>query len=956
MPDGGPQAGQIPPLAAPSGSGGPTQGRLGAEVKPGPKDFRYKYSTALELLGTAQSPTYGHPRLLGRCYDNVYHQGRFIGKLTARGHPPTEDNTKEVYNREYAEVCGRVQNSQDLDDLSAREFSVPYNPIPCSLKNPDIILHPEEFAKRRNLPPPAPGRQKPARDYEVDGAVAMVDVSWSQRIPDLEEDDIDRDPRYNQYPYQEGDELDEEEDMDTAEATATGTGAPPPRAYSVGHRPEAEYESGDGGGTPGFTPRSTHTDTDAATEFDTLRVGTPHPEHRHVALPTAALREPCEEPALTDPLAAFSQSVGQAAARLVTTQMFGRFHDPATASLQRPAAVSDEAEKALREWFHQRRLAQAQTQRSREATSTAGRGSVFQRLGAPVQDERFQIRPEMTPRRVERGRQQGRGPAAPDKPASRSQSGQKRRSASRGRDEVDPKKEKRDGGPVGATAGKDKRVGTGINWQTAVIEKPARKASQHPSFKPDRGGATKSPPEPKVKSAVVAKNASKASESSGRRSQTPSRSPQKKGRRQAPPGFRPKGRELTEKEIVRDQAHHWVAQRADRLDPEGYVEEANSLQFFGHNKVLYGLEMVAIIDWARKYLDLGMVHPLPILPVYLFSSFVASRQTANSPLVKDESIYSPTDDIRERFKRGWVLTAAVLQFWTDEQSILDGLLNGGRVHPASALARYVMDQLNPAVPEDLIITWNLIVERTPWSRMRLNCTEDESRAISRQPIPVPGEASELELATEAYYKQQVAEQFTAAVGASGQKSTPSETTPRKPKGRGAVLRAHVGKMDMGEGWTRHPGKPSGPDVGRPYEPRRRLTDADPTRLDSGAANTGDAPDLSPLTLELDPQSEVTKLLDDYDDAIDQDPEVASAVASILPPDAEMRDETAPGTEFNPELIQHGFDPHFGRGTGSPVTPRDDELLDSPGKKTKKAPGDGRPGSSPNSGQESAGQS
>ena len=224
----------------------------------------------------------------------------------------------------------------------------------------------------------------------------------------------------------------------------------------------------------------------------------------------------------------------------------------------------------------------------------------------------------MTPRKVERGRQQGRGPAAPDKPASHSQSGQKRRSASRGRDEVDSKKEKRDSGLVGATAGKDRRVGTGIDWQTAVIKKPAWKTSQHPSFKPDRGGATKSPPEPKVKSVVVAKGASKASEPSGRRSQTPYRSPQKKGRHQGPPGFKTKGRELTEKEIVRDQAHHWVAQRADRLDPKGYVEEANSLQFFRHNKVLYGLEMVAIIDWAWKYLDLGMYHPLPILPVYLF--------------------------------------------------------------------------------------------------------------------------------------------------------------------------------------------------------------------------------------------------------------------------------------------------------------------------------------------------
>ena len=258
----------------------------------------------------------------------------------------------------------RIQNAQDLDDLSAREFPVPYNPIPCSLKNPDIILHPEEFAKRRNLPPPALGCVKPARDYKVDGAIGLVDVSWTQKIPDIEEDAIDRDPRYNQYLYQEGDEIDEEEDMDMAEPTVSGTGAPPPRAYSEAcpRRPEAEYESGDGDSTPGAMPRSTHTDTDAATEFDTLRVGTPCPECRHVALPSAGLWDPCRTTPLSDPLAAFSQSVGQATARLVTAQMFGRFQDPATAGMQRPAAVSDDAERPLRERIHQRRLVQAQNQ------------------------------------------------------------------------------------------------------------------------------------------------------------------------------------------------------------------------------------------------------------------------------------------------------------------------------------------------------------------------------------------------------------------------------------------------------------------------------------------------------------------------------------------------------------------------------------------------------------------
>ena len=114
----------------------------------------------------------------------------------------------------------------------------------------------------------------------------------------------------------------------------------------------------------------------------------------------------------------------------------------------------------------------------------------------------------MTPRKIERGRQPGRGSEVSEKPASRSQSGHKRRSASRGRDEVDSKKGKKDGGSVGATAGKDRKVMVGIDWHTTAIEKPARKTSQHPSFKPDQGGTSKSPPEPKIKSAVIAKGPS----------------------------------------------------------------------------------------------------------------------------------------------------------------------------------------------------------------------------------------------------------------------------------------------------------------------------------------------------------------------------------------------------------------------------------------------------------------
>ena len=56
------------------------------------------------------------------------------------------------------------------------------------------------------------------QEYELDGAWGLIDLSWSQWAPQMQPDDIDRDPRYSQYPYQEADKYEEdEEDMEVDE-------------------------------------------------------------------------------------------------------------------------------------------------------------------------------------------------------------------------------------------------------------------------------------------------------------------------------------------------------------------------------------------------------------------------------------------------------------------------------------------------------------------------------------------------------------------------------------------------------------------------------------------------------------------------------------------------------------------------------------------------------------------
>ena len=79
-------------------------------------------------MGSAQHPAYGHPKILGCCFDNVYHQGQFIGDLPAQGKNPDE------------ELITQVKNSLDL---SLQGMAYPM--ILTSLLNPEIVLPPKEF-------------------------------------------------------------------------------------------------------------------------------------------------------------------------------------------------------------------------------------------------------------------------------------------------------------------------------------------------------------------------------------------------------------------------------------------------------------------------------------------------------------------------------------------------------------------------------------------------------------------------------------------------------------------------------------------------------------------------------------------------------------------------------------------------------------------------------------------
>ena len=254
---------------------------------------------------------YAHPKLLGRCYDNIYHNGWFIGDLPARGKQPTEGQAKKIYDQEYEEVVAQIENILDLMDESPS-----YSMIPTSLVNLGIVLPHKLFWEHRGLPEIPPGRNPEPREYEMDRARAQIDLDWSQRTPVFQPDDVDHDPHFSQYPYQEEDnyEDDNKEDIEVESQLPGGASdasmAPPTNTRHSCQCPPATY-SHETAQTPN-SPQSTHTDTDTAMEMGGLSMAPGGPDTCHVALRTSV--PPVAQGAMSTSDLATSVAQGMAAA------------------------------------------------------------------------------------------------------------------------------------------------------------------------------------------------------------------------------------------------------------------------------------------------------------------------------------------------------------------------------------------------------------------------------------------------------------------------------------------------------------------------------------------------------------------------------------------------------------------------------------------------------------------
>ena len=635
-------------------------------------DFWHKYSPALTLLGNAQNLAYAHPKLLACCFDNVYFCGWIIGDLPVRGRAPhSEERTKLIYDQEYEELVHRLENMLDLT-LKSPSYSM----VLTSLVNPDIVLPHHEFWKHRGLLELPPGHGPEQREYSMDGARGLVDLDWSQRTPIFHPDDIDRDPRFNQYPYPDDDlDYDDEEEMETDYQNAPPGGpgdahvATPASARRRYYCPPATYSMQTSQGQTSGSPRSTHTDTDTAMEMGGLSMAPRGPDTHHV--PPRA-KAPTAPGSMSTPELAAMVACGVAAAATQILEWYARPPNEAKCPPVDPAA-----DAALQE--HLQRCLKASPWTTPGSQPASERVSVFDRLGHRTQDtqkeDEWAPHPEMTPWKVEHGCQPGRDQDSSSRPPS-----QKRRSQSHPREEASAKKGRTD------SDNRPGKIKVGIDWANTGIGKPVPKPdSKHPSFKADPSGVDE--PQPRMKSTIT-------------KPKQPSETQEKDSG---------KKKEDAEKKVLQDKPHRWIEACVKRLDPGGYPDEVKSLRYFGRNARGFAMGIVAIADWGRRYLDKGLKYPIPTIPPYLFTPLPESRQSGAQVPVKPSQLAGPGGDVRHRSRESWKWLVTVLQFWMDEATVADGAVYGGHVRPASALAEYVMDTVNPGLEPGSKVSWEDVV-------------------------------------------------------------------------------------------------------------------------------------------------------------------------------------------------------------------------------------------------------
>ena len=197
----------------------------------------------------------------------------------------------------------------------------------------------------------------------------------------------------------------------------------------------------------------------------------------------------------------------------------------------------------------------------------------------------------------------------------------------------------------------------------------------------------------------------------------------------------------------------YLEEQYHQIDPAEHQQEVHSLRFFGAGAKSAAIKVLALIDWATKFLELSH-SPVPEIPAFLWRPFVVGKRV-QFPIPEDpgDAIYKDKC-ICTKAQKAWVYLCALLQFWTDLATMESGeVLYEGRHRPTNPLIMWIRAVLNPSFGEHFWIMWASVAASTSWTQARLYYGPPKRERFRMEPGPTSDLQNPLESAVEEQWRR-----------------------------------------------------------------------------------------------------------------------------------------------------------------------------------------------------------
>ena len=358
-------------------------------------------------------------------------------------------------------------------------------------------------------------------------------------------------------------------------------------------------------------------------------------------------------------------------------------------------------------------------------------------------------------------------------------------------------------------------------------------------------------------------------------------------------------------------------------------------------------------------------HPLLVIPTELQIPYSGPQygrgQFPLAPTLEESS----STDVRIRCQAWWTYLCVMLQYFEDDMIAREWALFGRRTRQPSALVLYIMEHVNPGLPESSRVEWPSIVGSTPWLISWNHMNQEELDCFYSEPPPT--EPSDLEVAMEEVHDKgcwESAQRTNQPVPPSRAEEAPPEPLDTLPQVTEEAQPSFTGerphKFVPDSNWMMVTGSQTGTGQSNdlPEAQAEELVVLTDLEAELGAENvkevlgdylSEDAVAVWDLLLKETglTSSESTEFLEAAEAMEVDQPVMLVAKATHLPMDTGQFG--VPSGTFQPELMGAGYTPSLISSMDtplSPITDADNALLDNtdPGAQaleTSKAPGAGR---------------